>query len=295
MLVIVSPNLAIDRIIELEQLRVGEVQRSSNIITQPGGKGCNVARVFRQLGGEVTLVGFAGRRNSAWIREPLKSIGIQLEVHDGHGGETRVCTIILEKNSGRHPTVINEESAPILPEALDLLVGRLDALLAHARAVLVTGSLPPGIPVDFYGQVIRKTAGKSIFTAIDATGDVLRSGLAARPSLVKVNLEEMSSVLGPLGSDATSITQTIRQHSDRLPPHTIVTMGESGAILVTGSNAWHAQPPRVSHVNPIGSGDSFAAGYLKAILDGSSEDGALRFAAAVAASDAATPAPGNII
>src|SRR5215467_3716701 len=120
MLLVVSPNLATDRIIQLDELRIGEVQRTPSVITQPGGKGSNVARVFRQLGGEVTLLGFAGRRNSEWISGPLGAMGIQVDAIEGHDGESRVCTVILEKGLHRHPTVINEESRPIEPSSLAL-------------------------------------------------------------------------------------------------------------------------------------------------------------------------------
>src|SRR5689334_18304069 len=138
MLLVVSPNLATDRIVEVEQLRVGEVQRSRTILSQPGGKGSNAARVFRQLGGEVVLLGFTGRRNSDWISGPLRQMGIHIEAVDGHDGETRVCTTILERQSNRHPTVINEESRPIEPQAFEALDRRLDELLEGARFVLVT-------------------------------------------------------------------------------------------------------------------------------------------------------------
>src|SRR5215472_14497762 len=199
MLLVVSPNLAVDRILELEQLRVGEVQRSHTLMTQPGGKGSNVSRVFRQLGGNVTLLGFAGRWNSAWIREPLLSIGVHVEAIDGYDNETRVCTTILETGSPRHPTVINEESRPIEPRAVEALEARFDQLLDTARMVLVTGSLSKGLPADFYAGLIRKAADKAIPTAIDATGSVMRHGLNDKPAMAKANQNEMTTVLGSLG------------------------------------------------------------------------------------------------
>jgi 1-phosphofructokinase family hexose kinase len=295
MLLVVSPNLAIDRILEVEELHVGEVQRSRKVITQPGGKGSNVARVFRQLGGEVTLLGFAGRQNSERIREPLRSMGIQVDAIDGHDGERRVCTIILEKTSQRHPTVINEESRPIDPQAIREFEARFDQVLGSAQFVFFTGSLAQGLPMESYARLIRKAAGKGIRTAIDATGAVLRRGLEAGPTLAKANLEELSSALGSLGREPSEISHTLRSSSDHLATQTIVTLGERGAVFVSGETAWHVTPPRLSHVNPIGTGDSFAAAYLKAIMAGEAVDDALRFATAVAASDAATVEPGLII
>jgi 1-phosphofructokinase family hexose kinase len=294
MLLVVSPNLAMDRIVELEELRVGEVQRTRTIITQPGGKGSNVARVFRQLGGEVTLLGFTGRRNSTWVSDPLRSIGIHVEAIDGYEGETRVCTTILERLSNRHPTVINEESRPVEFQALEALYKRLDELLDTAGLVLTTGSVPQGVPLDFHANVIRRASGRGIFTAIDATGSALRQGIEARPALAKGNLDEMATVLGPLGSDVRSVSAVIHRRRNELASQTVVTLGENGAVLLCDGSICHAAPPGLSHINPIGAGDSFAAGYLKGRMDRIPPQAALKFATAVAASDAITPEPGLI-
>src|SRR5262245_40675823 len=119
MLLVVSPNLALDRILEVDGFHANDVQRSRTVICQPGGKGSNVARVFRELGGEVVLIGFVGRRNAEWIREPLRSIGVQVEAIEAYAGETRTCTIIRDPSTMNHPTVINEESPPIDQQAIE--------------------------------------------------------------------------------------------------------------------------------------------------------------------------------
>src|SRR5262245_32497276 len=113
MLLVVSPNLAVDRILEVADFRADCVQRSRSVVTQPGGKGSNAARVFRQLGGEVALVGFVGRRNATWIVGPLQRMGIHVDAIEAFEGESRTCTIILDPSSNSHPTVINEESSLI--------------------------------------------------------------------------------------------------------------------------------------------------------------------------------------
>ena len=116
---------------------------------------------------------------------------------------------------------------------------------------------------------------------------------SSAPTLVKANLQEISGELGALGSEPLQIANSLQNRSD-LPAQTIVTLGEAGAILVTARQSWYAKPPRISHVNPIGAGDAFAAGYIRAYVEGSSPETALQFATAVAASDAATVEPGWI-
>jgi 1-phosphofructokinase family hexose kinase len=295
MLLVVSPNLSIDRILEVDGFRSSQVQRARSVLTQPGGKGSNVARVFRQLGGDVAVVGFVGRRNGQWIREPLHGIGIHVDAVEGYDGESRTCTIIRDASSNDHPTVVNEESPRVDEGAIEIMEERIDTWIGRADAVLVTGSLSRGLPEDFYGKIIEKANSRNMITAIDATGSVLRHGLEARAVLVKANLEEISAVLGPLPVEPQALTAKIQKARNRVELETIVTMGEAGAVLVAQGQAWCASPPRISKVNPIGAGDAFAAGYLKARLDGSPTVEALRFAVAVAASDAATPEPGWIV
>ena len=294
MLLVVSPNLALDRILEVEGFRSGAVQRSRSVATQPGGKGSNVARVFSQLGGDVVLIGFAGRRNAAWVREPLQSFGVQVEAIEAYEGETRVCTVIRDPISNDHPTVVNEESREVDEQAIEIMRRKFDLWLGQATAVLVTGSLSLGLTEDFYAQMIREALSRNIFTAIDATGAAMRHGFHEKPGLAKANADEMVSAIGPIGRDPQEVARAIRKHNEHMPSQVIVTFGEEGAILVTREDVWHAMPPQISLVNPIGAGDSFAAGYLKAIMDGNSMEDALRFATAVAASDVVTPEPGLI-
>src|SRR5215467_9971323 len=116
MLLVVCPNLAIDRILQVNNLKPGVVQRSKPAIVQPGGKGSNVARVYRQLGGDVVLLGFTGSRNARLVTEPLQRLGIHVETISAYE-ETRTCTIVCNASPDSHPTVINEESPEIGPSA----------------------------------------------------------------------------------------------------------------------------------------------------------------------------------
>src|SRR5262245_56965368 len=177
MLLVVSPNLAVDRILEIHQFRANHVQRSRSVITQPGGKGSNVARVFRQLGGDVVLIGLVGRRNADWIIDPLQRIGIHVEAIRAYDGESRTCTIIRDPESDGHPTVINEESPQVERQAIQTFDDKIGEWLPRVDAVLVTGSLSCGLSEDFYAGVIRKANAQEIFTAMDAAGGVMRRGL----------------------------------------------------------------------------------------------------------------------
>jgi fructose-1-phosphate kinase PfkB-like protein len=159
-LLIVCPNLAVDRILEVPNFRSSAVLRTSNVIVQPGGKGSNVARVYRQLGGEVLLAGVVGRENSDVVSNPLIAAGVHVDLLQGYSGLTRTCTVIVDSASHNHPTVINEESGPVDFDIEDRLLEIVDKWIPESSALLVTGSLPRGFRSDFYRRVFER-AGKT--------------------------------------------------------------------------------------------------------------------------------------
>jgi 1-phosphofructokinase family hexose kinase len=283
-LLVVCPNLGIDRIIEVDNFQSAKVQRSRSVLTQPGGKGSNVARVFRQLGGDVVLVGFVGNANARLVCEPLRKMGIRVDTVTAHSGETRTCTIVCDRESRSHPTVINEESPKIDKAAREKLLAKVRRWIPRVDAVLTTGSLSTGLPEDFYAQILDHARIRGKLTAIDADGAVLRVGLLAHPEFMKPNTEEFSRLSGAANTSGVLMLAT----------HTAVTFGKAGAVLIHEGKCLYAIPPRVFDINPIGAGDSFTAAYLKNLLHRRPAFECFRFAMASAASDASTLRPGFI-
>jgi len=281
LLLVVCPNLAIDRVLVVDNFQQTKVQRSRSLWAQPGGKGSNVARVFRQLGGDVVLVGFVGRRNGKSITEPLRQMGVQVDAVQAYESESRTCTIVCDPRSGNHPTVINEESPGIEPGSALKLLAKVERWIPRVDGVLATGSLSSGLPDEFYAEILDRALSRGKITSIDAVGAVLRIGLLARPAFMKLNTEEFFQLLH---SSNVSI----------IPPHTALTFGKAGAALIHDGKCSWARPPRIYDTNPIGSGDAFAAGYLNRLLHGAAAVDCLRYAMAAAASDASTLRPGFV-
>jgi tagatose 6-phosphate kinase len=281
MLLVVCPNLAVDRILQVPNFKAGKVQRSRSVIVQPGGKGSNVARVFRQLGGDVVLAGFVGRQNGSWIANALGRNGIHMDVIKAYVGDSRTCTIVCDPAAERHPTVINEESPEIETNAASRLLAKIEKWIPRVDAVLTTGSLARGLNPAFYAEVLDRARSRGKLTAIDAAGEVLRTGMLARPVFMKPNLEEFHEF-------------TAAQPLSILAPQTAVTFGEAGAVLLYEGKSIYAFPPSVERGNPIGAGDAFAAGYLRCMLDGGRPQDCLRWAVAAAACDVATVRPGSV-
>jgi 1-phosphofructokinase family hexose kinase len=281
-LLVISPNLSIDRILEVDHFHATKVQRSRSVLTQPGGKGSNVARVYRQLGGDVVLVGFVGKANGESIREPLRRLGIQVDTVVAYPGESRTCTIVCDPITQLHPTVINEESPEIGSGAADELLAKIERWIPRVDGVLTTGSLSTGLPDDFYARILDYARARGKITAIDASGSALRVGMLAHPAFVKPNTEELYQLTNSASTSSVF----------PLAAHTAITLGTAGAVLIHEGSCFYATPPRIFHTNPIGAGDAFAAGYLNYLLQNRPASDCLRFAMASAASDAATLRPG---
>ncbi len=282
MLLVVCPNLAVDRVLEVDNFEATKVQRSRSVLTQPGGKGSNVARVFRQLGGDVVLVGFVGKANAELIQAPLRRLGILVDVVPAYEGESRTCTIVCDRASRSHPTVINEESPRIAPAAASRLLRKVQRWIPRVAGVLTTGSLSMGLPDDFYARIIEYVRLRGKLTAIDATGVVLRVGLLAQPTFTKPNTEEFYQLTHSSNSSGVFPLAT----------HTALTFGKAGAVLISQGTCLYARSPQVFDTNPIGAGDAFTATYLKYLLEGHSVSDCVRFSIAAAASDASTLRPG---
>jgi len=283
-LLVVCPNLAVDRVLQVENFQPNKVQRSRSVLTQPGGKGSNVARVFRQLGGDVVLVGFVGSINASFIRDPLERLGIHVDAVAGYSGESRTCTIVCDNQSSSHPTVINEETPQIEPASGAKLLAKIRRWIPRVDGVLTTGSLSTGLPENFYAQILHEARQHKKLTAIDAAGSVLRCGLAAGPDFMKPNREEFFQLTGSSRTPSAFA----------LSPHTALTFGKAGAVLISNGQCLYAAPPLLFDTNPIGAGDAFAAAYLRFLLDGCPAEECLRFAMSAAASDAATLRPGYV-
>jgi tagatose 6-phosphate kinase len=281
MLLVVCPNLAIDRILQVDGFQALNVQRSRPALIQPGGKGSNVARVFRQLGEDVALIGFVGRRDGGSITGPLRRVGVMVDAITAYEGETRTCTIICDPFSRKHPTVVNEESPSIEAGSVEKLLAKVEKWIPRVKGVLTTGSISTGLPDELYAEVLDRARSRGKITSIDATGAVLRAGLLARPTFMKPNAEEFRQLVN---SSSTFV----------LPPHTAMTFGKAGACLMNEGKCLYGAPPQVYDTNPIGSGDAFAAGYLKYLLHSASAPNCFRWAMAAAACDANTLMPGFV-
>jgi fructose-1-phosphate kinase PfkB-like protein len=158
----------------------------------------------------------------------------------------------------------------------------------------MSGTITPGGPVDFYRQCTEMAHEAGSLSLVDGHGPSLAEALKARPGLVKPNRLELAAMLGrDLGDDA-AVVGAMRQLHARGAQRVVVTAGQGAVLAFDGRDVWRIQPPRVTAVNPIGSGDAFTAALVSRLVRGDDLAEACRWGAAAGAANALTLMPGEL-
>jgi 1-phosphofructokinase family hexose kinase len=280
----VSPNPAIDRSVIVPDFRPYEVNRSTSVIEAAGGKGINVARSARILGGEILCVGFLAGESGRHVAHLAQAEGLAA-AWTWIEGETRTCTIVVDPNSGR-ATVVNESGPTVTADDWLHLKQGVIAAGNGADIICVCGSAPPGTSSESYADVLLGLRDFNVPVWADASGMTLRAALTVPGIGIKVNHEEIGALVGQSvenPQDAVGAAQKVREKGIRV---VIVTLGADGAVIAHENGQWWAKPPTIRAVSGVGSGDSFMAGYAVASAEGENVSDALRWATAAGAANA---------
>lgn len=292
--VTVTLNASIDTTYVMDRLRRGEVNRIQQKLAVPGGKGNNVARVLASFGHAVTATGFVAGRAGAYIEEALTMDGVAT-AFVSVSGESRTSLAIVEVASG-NVTEIREPGTKVSAEDGERFLGVLNQLAATVDAVVLSGSLPPGLPDDFYAQTMRHLHRSAAKIVLDSSGSAFRLGLSQRPDLIKPNASEMAALMGQEATDEEMADYARGLIGTVLAPDAMVllSLGARGAVLVTGTAKLFADAPRVEVRSPVGSGDAMIAGFLDAWSAGMDNTAALRTAVAAGSAAAKHLTPGTV-
>lgn len=298
MIVTVTPNPSIDRTVTLPARLVrGAVHRVQSVSTEPGGKGVNVARALTLAGLDTLAILPAGGRDP--ILSALQSCGVPFYAVPVDGA---VRTNLTITESDGTTTKINEPGAVIDEAALAALTAAILDRAESARWVVLSGSLPPGMPDSWYADVVARLQSFDCKVAVD-TSDAPLAALAAEfgraaPDLIKPNAEELASLAGVAAEhleaalaqgDPDPVVAAARQLIDRGAHTVLATLGPAGAVLVDETGSWLATPPPIKPRSTVGAGDSSLAGYVRADVAGAQPPQRLQMAVAYGSGAAALP------
>mgnify|MGYP001287766011 CR=1 FL=1 len=287
MILTVTLNAALDRTLSVPNFQLSHRHRASASLALPGGKGVNVARALKRLGQPVIATGLAGGRTGTTIIEELTGEGI-LNDFVRIGDESRTSTAVIDPTSNLQ-TEINEAGPEVAEAELGVLIDKLRYLAKGADLVVLAGSLPREVPVDFYATLVREVHRHGVVCAVDASGRALRQALAAEPAFVSPNRREAEEIVGHEFEDDADVA---------LGAEALCQMGAGSALIHDEAgcvarlrdgrtrHTWRARLDALPEVvSTVGSGDAFLAGFLSAWYAKEAPEQALRLAVACGAAN----------
>lgn len=259
MITTITLNPSVDHRYQLPYLTKGAVIRSSFDSWTPGGKGLNVSRVARQLGEEVCATGFIGGFTGKAIKEKIIKLGIHNFFVD-IDGETRTCLALLTEDGLQ--TEILPTGPKIASADWKCFLDRLPELIKNSQVLTASGSIPPGLPLEAYGEIANIARTYNIPFILDTSGEALKSALTFKPFAIKPNQEELKNLLEiSLESDQSYKNGLSTLWKTYEIPLILLTLGSDGALISWQGELYRGILPRGLTVkNPIGSGDSTVAG-----------------------------------
>lgn len=265
-IVTVSANPAIDLFLDVPAIALDEVLRATGVRRVWAGKGFNVSRTVSRLGHATLAMGFVGGFAGMAITAGLAEEGIPTDFV-GVDGETRTNVMVVDGTTGHHVKV-NQAGAPVDEAAKAAFMARAAQRIQPGDFWVLSGSLLPGMPADFYAKLIELIRDRGAFVLLDTSGAALHAGCAAQPDLVKPNTVEARDLTGkPVASPADALDAIAAFHAAGAR-QVALSLGADGLMLSDGAECWHVRPPKIAVRTAVGAGDALLGGIVWALAQG---------------------------
>ena len=281
MILSVTLNPCIDKTIYLDRLELGSYNRVKNTHIDLSGKGLNVSTVLNHLREETLCMGLNFRNNGSVLEQTMNSRGLK-HFFVYTNGSIRT-NIKLFDQSCQVMTEVNEAGPTVSPATVDKLIDEIDVRLDHTHILVLSGSIPPGVPADIYQRLIRMAHKKDVKTILDTAGEPLLLGLQEKPFLIKPNSTEFEQAFRKQIKAGKGPLEIARELVDGGIPYLCISMGADGALLLDREHAYRAKALPVEAKGLTGAGDSMVAGMCYALRKRLSTEDMLRYAMAAAA------------
>lgn len=262
----VTLNPSIDYAVSLDELKTGATNRSKNASYTAAGKGINVSRMLKNLGVDSTAFIVTAGNTGELYKKTAKEYGINTEYFNLESGETRINIKISAGKeteiNAKGPTVNDKEAQMIIDAVSDVRAGDV---------LVLSGSIPCGMPEDTYCRIMEKAAAKKAKIAADTHGNALRWLLSYRPFIIKPNAAELGELFKTEIKTAKDATYYGRKLMNEGAENVLVSMGADGAVFITAQHEYVIKAPKGKVVSTVGSGDSMLAGYIAAVINGFDE------------------------
>ncbi|MGH9659882.1 MAG: 1-phosphofructokinase family hexose kinase, partial [Bryobacteraceae bacterium] len=249
MILTLTINPAIDRSVTADRLVFEDRAYITSTSESAGGRGINAASVIHSFGGKTLAIVTSGGVSGKRLEHFLRGAGFAVEVV-AIRNEIRTNLTITDRSG---LTVKLNEAGPAIGKGeVEKVERAVKARLEGASWLMLCGSLPPGVPPDFYGRLIEMARKKKVKTLLDTDGDALREGIEARPSVVTPNQPEAERVLRKGLLTRSHFLDAVQRIRAMGAERVALSLGSRGVVGADGKRIVEALPPRVDAVCPIG-------------------------------------------
>ena len=282
MIYTVTFNPALDYVVGVERLTLGEVNRTTKESIYYGGKGINVSAVLKELKVESIALGFVAGFTGDAIERGVKEKGIATDFIHLKEGMSRINVKIKSDQESE----VNGQGPEITKQPIELLFEKLDQL-KEGDSLVLAGSIPKTLPSDIYERIMERLREKKIRVIVDATKDLLLNVLKYKPFLIKPNNHELGEMFGVILKTNEEIISYGKKLQDMGAKNVLVSMAGDGSILIdeTG-NVYQMGVPAGKVKNSVGAGDSMVAGFLAGYAETNNYEEALKLGTATGSATA---------
>jgi 1-phosphofructokinase family hexose kinase len=286
LIVTLTINPALDRNVSADRLVFEDRAYILDTSLSAGGRGINASRVIHSFGGKTLAIATSGGATGHNFEHLLATSNFPVQVVKiSH--EMRTNLTISDKQG--LTVKLNEFGPKIEPEELQAITKAVETNLTSASWLMICGSLPPGVPSQFYSDLIQLAHKRKVKTLLDTDGDALLHGLEAEPTMVTPNQQEAERLLNKVLITRTHFFEAVDRMHGMGAESVILSLGSRGVVAKNADGMMEVIPPRIDAVCPIGAGDAMAAAFVWAISNKNDFRDALRWAVAAGTASAKLP------
>ncbi len=266
MIVTVTMNPAIDKTAELQKFTHEGLNRLENVVSDVGGKGINVSKTIRALGGKTIATGFLAGGAGQGIKSTLDELGIENDFIFVEG-ETRTNLKVLEP--GGVLTELNEQGPVVSQESIEALVEKLEFYATEKTVFVLAGSIPKGVNPSIYKVIIERLKAKNAQVFLDVDGEPFEEAIEAGPDMIKPNKFELLQYYGihedkPL-IEVIEIAQRLREKNVK---NIAISMGKEGALFLIDQKVYQVPGLEIEAHSAVGAGDAMVAAITYGMHEG---------------------------
>ena len=263
MIITLTPNTGIDYTLQIAGFQLNSTIRATDSAWGMGGKATDASWILGRIGVPTRALGFAAGLNGQRMDQMLREHGAQTDFVWVEG-ESRLNSIIVIPGEGQ--STITSSSLKVSPEHLSEFSARYRKALEEASCVVMGGSLPEGVPSEFYPQAIAEAHQRSVPVIFDSSGPSLLAGVRSHPDVIKPNLTELGDLLGYVPGSRSEVQRAATKLHTEFDTNVIITMGSQGAIAVFEEESYFVHPISIPVVSSAGAGDGVLAGMALSYL-----------------------------